>query len=365
MKIPVTLSLYICKQFLTCVGVILGLLIAIIMIFDVVDLLGRTSDKDVPLRIVIDMLLMKFPNEVQLVIPYTILLGSMMAYSRLTRNSELIVMRSAGFSAWQFLMPSALTAALMGVAMVTMLNPLSAIMLKRYERFEGKYLKGKTSEFTVSSSGLWLQEVVPGAEGKTVIYALRISQEKKALYDITLFRFNNQHDFIKRYDAKMATLIPNRWVLRNVLITSPGIPAQRYDTFEVPTTVKFAHIQDSFASPDTITFWELEGFIQTLKDAGFSALRHLVHWHSLLSRPFFLCALVYIGAAFSFNPPRKRGVAILFSTGILLGFLIHFLSDVVGALGGSGVILPIVAAWTPVAITGILGIFMILHLEDG
>ena len=53
------------------------------------------------------------------------------------------------------------------------------------------------------------------------------------------------------------------------------------------------------------------------------------------------------------------------ASGIGMGFLLYFLSDVVYALGVSSKLPVIMAAWSPALITSFLGIAVLLHLEDG
>ncbi len=50
---------------------------------------------------------------------------------------------------------------------------------------------------------------------------------------------------------------------------------------------------------------------------------------------------------------------------MLTGFLLYFLSNFVFALGLSGKLPVILAAWTPAGISLTLGVASLLHLEDG
>ena len=47
------------------------------------------------------------------------------------------------------------------------------------------------------------------------------------------------------------------------------------------------------------------------------------------------------------------------------GILLYVLSDVVFALGLSGKIPVVLAAWTPAGVSSLLGLAMLFHLEDG
>ncbi len=118
-------------------------------------------------------------------------------------------------------------------------------------------------------------------------------------------------------------------------------------------------------SPHAVSFWELPRFIKVAEAAGFSARAHRVRWHSLLSTPFMLAAMVFLAATFSLRLTRLGGVPQLAVAGILAGFLLYFLSDLSSALGLSGRLPPPLAAWVPTLVALLIGLTMLLHLEDG
>jgi len=103
----------------------------------------------------------------------------------------------------------------------------------------------------------------------------------------------------------------------------------------------------------------------TLEKAGFSAVRHRLYWHSLMAAPFLMSAMVLIAATFTLRQARRGGVSFIIGGGVLTGFILYFFSDVVFALGLSDSIPVMLAAWTPSGVTTLLGLAMLLHLEDG
>ena len=368
MRLSFTLSLYIARQFIIGVGLILAIVMAIVFLLDTIELLRRAADRETAtFNIVIQLALLKLPEMIQKVFPFAILIGGILTLSRLTRSHELIVARSSGVSAWQFLTPVLTSAFLIGVFMITVFNPLSSVMLSRYEQLEAKYLKGRASMLAVSSSGLWLRQIdeINDRRNETIVHALRASQKDMQLFDVIIFMFGDNDIFKQRIDAKTALLEDGYWNLSDVLVTSPIAPAKNLPSARLKTNLTVNQIQNSFSSPETFSFWALPGFIETLEEAGFSALRHKLHWHSVLSLPLFLCSMVLISATFALRPPRLGKAGALVSFGVLTGFLIYFLSDIVHAVGLSGTLPVALAAWSPALISGLAGIAMLLHFEDG
>lgn len=364
MILPWTLSRYIAKHFFS--SVMLGLfgLLAITTMVDIVELIRRSTGKDmVTLGVVLQMVALNMPMLAQKLLPYALLIGSMLALVRLTRTHELVIARAAGVSVWQFLAPAVATAMAIGVFATTVFNPLAAALLLRHEQMDGKYFSGRPSLLAVSSSGLWLRQLED--DGEHIIYALRISQTDMSFANLIIFAFNRDNKFVERLDAVKAVLEPGNLHLYDVTRSVPGKPPENIIDYMLPTTLTLGHIQDSFASPDTMSFWYLPSFIRTLEQAGFSALKHRLYWQSLLASPLLLGGSVLVAAVFSLRLPRRGKIGVLIVTGVLVGFMLHFFTDVIFALGSAGTLPIWLAAWTPAAVMIMIGAALLLHLEDG
>lgn len=364
MQLSRTLSYYFGRQYLAGFGSVFAVLVALTFVFDMVEMLRRAGKRDdVGLGMVVEMSLLKLPALSMKLLPFAALFGAMLVLSRLTRSNELTVARSAGISAWQFLMPALIIAFLIGVFSVTVYNPVGSTLIARYEQLEAKHLKGRASALAVSETGFWLRDAE--RSGQVVVHALRMAQKDVELREVILFFYQGDDRFVRRIDATSAKLQPGQWQLSDAVVTGPNQAPDYRPSMVIPTNMTVGRIQDSFASPETISFWSLPRFIDTLEDAGFSAVRHRLHLYSLLVVPLLLCAMVLLAATFSLRLTRRGHTGLLLGAGVAIGFLFYFLSDLVTALGVSGSLPPILAALAPTGICLLLGIAMLFHLEDG
>jgi lipopolysaccharide export system permease protein len=364
MKLPWTLSLYISRHFFLAIIVAMGGLIAVTSLIDIVELIRRATGKDiVTFGVIVEMVLLKIPALMDRLMPYAVLIGSMLALSKLTRTHELVVTRAAGVSVWQFLAPAMATVMALGVFMITVFNPFAAALTLRYEQLEAKYFSGKPSLLAISSSGLWLRQIEEGSEH--IIHAMRISQSDMSFSNLIVFTFDKHNKFTERLDAGHASLSPGSLDFYDVTRSVPGEPPQAVGEYSLPTTLTLGHIQDSFASPDTMSFWRLPAFISMLEEAGFSALRHRLYWTSLLVQPFLLAGSVLVAAVFSLRLPRRGKLGMLLVAGLMTGFLLHFFTDIIFALGAAGTLPIWLAAWAPAFAISMIGAALLLHLEDG
>jgi lipopolysaccharide export system permease protein len=367
MRLSSTLSLYIGRHFLLYFGALFALFVLLILLFDCIELLRRAAGRpDVTFGMAVELALLKLPHMGQQTFPFAVLFGGMAAFWRLTRNNELVVTRSAGVSVWQFLLPVLVLAFLLGLFRITVLNPFASTLLARFERLENVLLKGSQSSPAMSSSGdIWLRQA--GQRGQAVLHASGIFLQSKhvELRNVVVFQYEGTDRFLGRIDAERAYLEDGFWRLTKVRKYQPEKSPRVENEYRLETDLTLTKIQDSFAPPETMSFWDLPGFIDSLRNAGFSAIRHRLYMHSLLAAPFLMAAMVFLAATFTLRHVRRGGTTFIIGCGVLTGFVLYFFSDVVFALGLSGGIPIVLAAWTPSGVTTLLGVAMLLHLEDG
>ena len=365
---------YLALRLVIGMAVVGGCLTALIFLIDFVELLRTFAAKsDVPFSALLGLSLMKTPYLMEQVLPFVVLFGAILTFMQLTRNSELIVVRASGVSVWQFLAPSLTVALLFGIFIVTIYNPMSSTLYSQYEEQKSRYVSTNSSFLKVSPDGIWLRQ--GNADTLVVIHALNVKDRAAILEDVIVFRFakaENENDegeyeleWVSRVDAERATLEKGYWSVTNANVTIKEQPAVFEAETRIETYLTKEQIQDSFASPDTISFWNLPQFIRLAEGAGFSAVPHRLHWHRVFSVPMLLCAMVLIAASFSLRLTRLGGVGKLILAGVLFGFFLYFASDVTRALGLSGNLPVIWAAWAPTVIAMLLGLATLFHLEDG
>jgi len=364
-----TLSGYIARRFAVTLAGAAAVVFALIVIGNMIELLRRNDDGEARFGELLALGLLMTPRIALTVLPFTVMLATIACYARLARSAELIVTRAAGVSAWAAIAPAALSAGLLGAVGFAVLNPVAAAMSLQAESLESR-LWGGGDRFSLSAEGLWLRQA-DGDGGQTVIHAGAADPSATRLRDVTLFIYEREDLLTERVDAESATLAEGEWRLSDGLrrAVDPDdetvAPPERFETFTLETPLSGDQILESFAPPETVSFWALPGFIRTLEEAGFSAERHRLYWHAQLAQPLLFGAMVLIGAAFSMRHARLGGLGAMALWAAMTGFAFFFLTDVSKALGASGAVPAALAAWAPPAAAALFAAGLLLHLEDG
>ena len=125
-----------------------------------------------------------------------------------------------------------------------------------------------------------------------------------------------------------AELETGTWMLHDAWVSGADGTPVHHDDYKLPTTLTPAQIQESFAPPDTLSFWELPGFIRAAQNAGFSATRYELYLYTLLALPALFAAMVFMAASFFGAAGRGGGLPRVILISALAGFGVYFFSDV-------------------------------------
>jgi lipopolysaccharide export system permease protein len=358
-----TLYQYLGRQFLIAVGVMFAIFSFLTFSIDLVDLLDRTSDRHVPTIAVVAMSFLQLPDLALKLLPFSVLLGGVFAFVRLSRSHELLAIRAAGVSVWNLLAAPLSVALALGIFAVLVFTPVSSRLLVQFAAMEAKLIRGQASQLAISENGLWLRQ--GDANAQSVIHAQRVADQGVTLEDVTIFLYGAADLFQGRIDAQSAELGRGAWTLKNSWVSGSSGRVRHYDTYTLPTRLTPTRIQESFAAPDTLSFWALPGFIDTARQAGFSATRYLLYFDSLLMLPAMFAAMVLLAASFSLRLARLGGLGRIVVWGALAGFGLYFMSALTRALGETGVLPVALAAAAPAATAILLGMTLVFHQEDG
>ncbi|MFD2207815.1 LPS export ABC transporter permease LptG [Kiloniella antarctica] len=357
-----TLFRYFSKNYLISFLSFFFVLMGVVFLISLVEVSDDLEDKAVPFLQVVKVVLFRMPQLSEEIMPFMVLFAAMATFWKLTRANELVIIRSTGVSIWGIIFPFAFCSLLLGVLSFSIINPISSALFAKNKEISRTYKKKDQAIFKVSETGLWLRQ--PDPTGLTVIHAGSVNKDL-SLNDVIIFNLTENSEFLSRYDSKTAHLTNGNWVLKGSWHSYPGKKPTYFEELLIPTELTMEKVQDSFASPKSISFWELPYFINLLENAGFSAVKLKLQFHKLLSKPFLFLAMVLLAATFSMQQHRRGRVGLMILSGILTGFLLYFLSNFVFALGQSTKVPVALAAWSPAGVSLLLGVTMLLHLEDG
>jgi len=367
MKPNSILGVYLIKQTLLSFLYVLIVICAIIMMFDAIEILRRTSGNDnVSIAFLAQYIIAKLPETVDKVVPFIVMISTMIMFWKISKTNEFVIIRASGVSIWGVLVPVLLSIFFVGVFWITMVNPFSSRMYELKETLSYRLKTNNPHAFLFSNKGLWIRE---GHDENVVAIinakSLNLKDNVLWLHDVSIIEVDKNTQVKRRIEGFVATLEDSNLILKDVHIYKSGQKAEVLNTFTYPTEMNIQRIKDNFVDPEAISFWNLADAISFYETSGFSVVRYQMRYLSLMALPFLLMAMVLVAGLFALKPSQRQGgVLWMIIFGIATGFTVYFSSQVIGAFGLNSYIPVWFAVWAPTIIIASISISVYLHKEE-
>ncbi|RXK84573.1 YjgP/YjgQ family permease [Chlorobaculum sp. 24CR] len=348
-KLPFTGNLsiidrYIARQFLATFLFALASFAALFIIINLVENLDRFMDKQVPLGTVIIYYLSGLPDTFLLTSPLSALLASLFVTGKLSMQSELAALKSAGMSLSRLMKPFLIATLLITAANLVnscFIDPALYNWSKGYERrFLNRQQNNHEGPLHIRESSnriLTVGQIAPDRISATAISFETFSQSR----------------LVSRIDADSLRMLPlnNVWVFYN---TKKRTFANGVENLVVNTgsdTLKLSLAPNTFrmidTDPDEMNIMQHYDFIRQKERSGLPELeKATVKLHTKIALPLASMIIVLIGVPLS-SKKKRSGLAVEISISLFIGLLYLGMLRTIGSLGYDGLLNPVLAAWLP------------------
>ena len=325
------------------------------------ELVRLISEKNLPVLIATQVLLQRLPSFLVLSFPMATLFATLLAYGRLSSNSELTALRSVGVSSTRMIIPALVLAFLM--TNLTFL--FNDVLVPRSNR---------SAEVTLSNA---LGAAIASEKGDDIIYSRfgRLEQAdgstKKGLQqlfyagkfrdgtmiNVTLLDFSRV-GFTQMLQAETAEWNENeaKWEFLNgqilTLTPSGSTTSADFDRYLYPLSAAPIRIAQLPKDARNMTVSEALQAEQLLQNAGdLKGARKLqVRIQEKFTFPMACLVFGLIGASLGAKPNNRTNRGQGFALSIVMILTYYLLASSFSALGVKGTLTPILAAWSPIMI---------------
>jgi len=353
---------YLAKEFIKIVINTSIIFFCLGFIMNIFEEINFFKDFNVAITTPIILSLLFVPSLLNYFFPFVILLSGMWFFLKIKKTDELTSMNVSGMSNLSVIIIPSILSIILGIFFVTALNPITSLLVKKYEAVKGNYEKEQDYLATVTVNGIWIKE-----RGLKANYMIRASHlEKENLMGVTIYEFDKDNNFTRRIEADSANITSLKWVLKNItVINSDGImltePIKDPFYFSMYDIKK---IKSLYSNLDTISFWDLEHEINLLKQRGYSTREMQVKLHRSLAFPFFLLSMVLLSSVFTLGTTFKENNWTYVFLTITASVVIFFFNDFSAALGKTDKLPIELSVWMPIAIIFIFSFVGIIHANQ-
>jgi lipopolysaccharide export system permease protein len=354
------IALYMARTFsIRCLAVV-GALVLVLMTLDLLGqsgkILAHPGNGDAELWRYVSL---RLPQIIAFILPFGVLLGTLVTLAVLNQNSEVVSMKAAGISAHQILAPLMLTGlviAALSFAFNERIVTRATDTLSNWEKVD----YGPVPRDNGIRPNVWVRW------GDDLILAREVRGHGAATELRGLSIYDRNYETLKSIvTAARATRAGNGWRLEQVETFDVGSGAQRRSAFMPfgkgldPTQFTLASI-----SADEQDFATLRDSVRQLKMAGRpTAELESGLWHKL-SGPLSAVLMPLLAGVAAFGLARSGQLFVRALIGMLLGFAYFVADNFALAMGNLGAYPPLLAAWAPFALFALIGETVLIRTEE-
>lgn len=352
---------------------VLGLAIftSILLIVRILKLVELVVNRGVPLGQIITLFSYIMPAFLEVTVPMALLLAILVAFGRLSSDSEIIALRAAGISLYRLLRP--VSAFAVAVAVLTLglslyARPWGNTRLRTglYEIVRTRAVAGiKPKIFNDEFNGLviYVDHIQPATDALKgiLISDTRDSSMHNTVYAETGHLFSNE-------GHRTLTLRLENGGIYSTGGTGRDYQDTRFATYDITLDVDtaLAQLRNRDKDASEMTLPELRAAIASKAAAGDTTFVERVEVQRKFAIPFACLVFAALGVPLGIQPSRSvhsRG----FSMSLVLIFVYYLLLTFGQNLGERGTLPTTVAVWLPNTVLSVVAVYLLARAarEDG
>ena len=329
------------------------LIMTVDLIFTFVDMIINNG---VPMGAVFRLLLFKLPAIMVMTYPVSFLFACALVFSRMSRDMELVALRTSGINFFRICAPAVAAALVVcGIAMFTnetvvpWANQISEGIIRQiiYKQplpdiREKVFFKDSLNRF---------------------YYVNRVDTKKMLMENVMIYELTNS-TLPRVITAKLASWKDNVWSLKDGVIHN--YDNNGYMDYEADFADMNIIVNENILNytqpktPQEMNSKELGSLIGMLKKGGVNTMQLATEFQMKFSIPITTIVFALIGIPLSLPSPRG-GRTWGFVLSVVIVFSFYVFASVFRSFGRGGIVSPYIAAWFPPISIAILGCWLIIR----
>jgi lipopolysaccharide export system permease protein len=355
------LAFYMVRLFLTRS---FAVLLALVLILMTLDLLGESGkilavpgNGDAELW---HYVALRVPLLVSRFLPFSVLLGALIAFVGLNQHSEVVAMKAAGLSAHQILAP--LIVASIGIAAA--LFAFNETVVVKSARVVTAWSDNDYRPVPPQSgivSNVWL------LDGEDLVRAGLVVGRPPSLRAERVTIYDRSGGILEREiaAARATPIAGDAWLLQDVRVYDANMNVVR----RLPELVGMRGVTPgqltlAKVDPNELDYWTLKERIAELEAAGRPADEARAGLAHKLSGPLSTVLMPLLAAVAAFGLARSGQVLVRAVVGMALGFAYFVADNFSLAMGNAGAYPPMIAAWAPFLLFLLIGETVLVRTEE-
>jgi lipopolysaccharide export system permease protein len=354
------LDSYIANEFwqplLFGVGIVTGVWFGADQLKTIFNLVMRAG---VPWNMAFTILGLHLPEIIVITIPIGVLLGTLLVFNRMSGDSEIIALRTSGVSFYRIMVAPLLFGVMTSIVSFAINETIVPVANRTSKKLE--FLAVYKSEMPAGQANFTYMERGKDLKLDRVFYIGYYTG--KIIQNVIILDFTRDK-LVQIICASSGVWDRGQWLLKEgrtyALAGDSDITRiLQFKSLIIPG-IKNAQeaLESNNVTPKEMNMVELTHYVDILKRSNAVTNDLLVHLYQKITQPLACLIVALAGAPLGLLARRsKSNIGLIYSA--IIVFLYYVLQSSSGALGEAGRIDPMLAAWLPNIVIGIIGVVIL------
>ena len=351
---------YLSHEIFKYFGIVLAIVIIIYCAVDFFEKIDNFIEVGFPSSKVFIYFLSKIPFIVAQITPLGILVAVLIVFGLMTKNNEIVALKSGGVSIYCLLRP----VVAIGLMITILLFFFSEIIVPvTISKANSIWMSRKAPIIRSQEKNIWIK-------GNRLIAHIRYyNPAAGSIFGITINYFDKDFRLIRRIDAEKGAFMNGKWVFYDLMEQRLDKATGNYNVYSYKEKAEELDIlpQDLkrvVKKAEEMNFLELLAYIKRVEAEGYDATKYRVDLCAKTAMPFVCIIFSILGAGIAAKGKiRKAGMSTGIAFGIGIAFLYWSFYSFCLSLGYGSILPPFIAAWVTNFIFLCFGIFTLLNAE--
>ncbi len=355
---------YVLSSFLFYFGVLLASFVLLYHVFSFFELLSDILARGVPFRRFFTYSFYLTPQLVYTTAPISILVATLVCFGVLTKRNEVTAFKACGVSLYRLTLPVLLVALVVSGALFVLDHYVLPESNRRQDAIRNE-IKGRAVRTYLRPDRQWIF-----GRGNRIYYYSYFDQARGVLGGVNVFEFEpSRFRLIRHISAQRAQWREalNAWVfeegwartIRDIqVVTYEEFTVRNFPEFDEPPSYFLLEVKQH----QQMDFLDLRNYILDLTQRGFDTVRLRVQYYRKFAFPAFGFIMGLLAVPFAFLTGNRGALA---GVAVSLGIAIVYwaVNALFEQMGNVNQLPAAVAAWSPDAIFGLAGGYLLLRLR--
>ena len=334
---------YVTREILGSFLIVMMAVISIYLAVDFIEKIDNFMEAGVPASRCLVYLLYKLPFIIVQITPVGFLLSILVALGLMSKNHEVIALKSCGIGKARLLKPTMVLGLFFCVGLYVLAELLVPVSMANANQIWLQEVR-KKNIYASKTNDIWMRAA------RQIIHIKQYSPEEKRVAGITIHTFDDDFQLTERVDAEHGAFENGQWRLSDAVHQrfdgeSGGHELSLHATLPADIDLNPEDLARAAKRSDEMGMAELRRYIEKVEREGYGAIRYRVDYHGKIAAPFVCIFLSVLGAGVALRGKLREGIPVSIIYGLGIAFMYWIFNSFCLSLGYAETMPPVVAAW--------------------